>query len=567
VTQCVKCHTTLPDSSRFCFACGADQTGGGVDGQTSGPVELLQARLQRLVQGKYEIKRLLGKGGMGAVFLAQDLTLEREVAIKVLPPDFSSDPQVMKRFQQEAKTAAKLDHPNIIPIYRVESEDGLNYFVMKFISGTSLEDVLESKQALTDDYIQRILWEAACALGHAHSRGVVHRDVKPANIMFDHDGRVMLTDFGISKALQSASALTGTGMIIGTPHYMAPEQAKGQPVDGRADQYSLAVVGYRLLAGVLPFSGDSVHTILYKHIFEEAPRVSALRTTASKDLTDAIQRALSKDPAQRFASMEEFATALWPEQPVSATGKTPRPVPRPGARGPVTADTPTEHVAASAGASAAPATAAAPVRARTVPAAAVRPTPKKSSKAGVFVLLLLLAAAGVGYVVLRGRSSSEVPSPQPASTTPPVEQPAAAQTSPTVAVTPGSTAVTNPAPLTQAPPPAATPPTTPSRQTNRPTAQNRPPARQPAPVVQPPPPVQAPAAEEVGYLSIDAVPFGTVSIDGVQVGDTPLDRFKVKPGLHTIRIESPGYKTKVLERVQVNAGDTVRKRITLEAEG
>ena len=151
---------------------------------------------------------------------------------------------------------------------------------MKFISGTSLEDVLESKQPLSYDYVQRILWEAACALGHAHSRGVVHRDVKPANIMFDHDGRVMLTDFGISKALQSASGLTGTGMIIGTPHYMAPEQAKGQPVDGRADQYSLGVVGYRLLAGSLPFSGDSVHTILYKHIFEEAPRVSGCARTS-----------------------------------------------------------------------------------------------------------------------------------------------------------------------------------------------------------------------------------------------------------------------------------------------
>jgi len=531
--------------------------------QASGPVEVLQARLQRLVQGKYEIKRLLGKGGMGAVFLAQDLTLEREVAIKVLPPDFSTDPQVIKRFQQEAKTAAKLDHTNIIPIYRVESEDGLNYFVMKFISGTSLEDVLDSKQPLTDDYIQRILWEAACALGHAHSRGVVHRDVKPANIMFDHDGRVMLTDFGISKALQSASGLTGTGMIIGTPHYMAPEQAKGQPVDGRADQYALGVVGYRLLAGALPFSGDSVHTILYKHIFEEAPRLSGLRETAPKDLTDAIQRALSKDPAQRFPTMEDFATALWPEQPVSATGtKTPRPVVRPGARGPVTADTPTEHVAASAGARATAASAAGPVHPRTMPASAVRPVKKKSSKVGLFLVLVLIAAAGGGYVVLRGGQGETEP--------PPAALPTPSPAPSDLAATPQSTATvsaTNPA-VTQ---PSAAAPATP-RSTGRPTAQSRPPARQPAPrqpvappVVQQPPPAQAPA-EEVGYLSIDAVPFGAVSIDGVQVGDTPLDRYRVKPGQHTIRIESPGYKTKT-ERVQVDAGNTVRKRYTLEVEG
>jgi len=555
--ECRRCHTPLPDHSKFCFACGADQTDGGADGQASGPLEVLQARLQRLVQGKYELGRLLGKGGMGAVFLAQDLTLEREVAIKVLPPDFSSDPQVIKRFQQEAKTAAKLDHPNIIPIYRVESEEGLNYFVMKFISGTSLEDVLESKQPLTDDYIQRILREAACALGHAHSRGVVHRDVKPANIMFDHDGRVMLTDFGISKALQSASALTGTGMIIGTPHYMAPEQAKGQPVDGRADQYSLGVVGYRLLAGVLPFSGDSVHTILYKHIFEEAPRVSALRETASKDLTDAVQKALAKDPAHRFPTMEEFATALWPEQPVSATGRTPRPVTRPGTRGPVTADTPTEHVAASAGASATAAPAAGPPRPRTMPASAMRPAQKKSSKLGVFVVLVLMAAAGGGYVVLRGGGAKPEPTPAPVTPEPPAALPASQQNSVGVAMTPQSTAVATPPPVTEPP-----------RQTSKP--QNRPPVRPPTrpvtpPVVQQPPPVQAPV-EEVGYLSIDAVPFGTVSIDGVQVGDTPLDRYKVKPGLHTIRIESPGFKTKT-ERVQVEPGNTVRKRYTLEAEG
>src|SRR5438094_10462535 len=242
---------------------------------------------------------------MGAVFLAQDLTLDREVAIKVLPPHTSQDTHVIKRFQQEAKTAAKLDHTNIIPIYRVESEGGLNYFVMKYIAGVSLEDVLEQKKApLTADYIQRVVWEAACALGHAHSRGIVHRDVKPANIMFDHDGKVMLTDFGISKALQAASGFTGTGMIIGTPHYMAPEQAKGQPVDGRADQYSLAVVGYRMITGELPYTGDSVHTILYKHIFEEVPSAGAKRSDTPPFLTAAITRALSKEPDQRFPTME-----------------------------------------------------------------------------------------------------------------------------------------------------------------------------------------------------------------------------------------------------------------------
>jgi serine/threonine protein kinase len=545
-----------------------------VDAQSSGPVEILQARLQRLVQGKYEIRRLLGKGGMGAVFLAHDLTLEREVAIKVLPPDFSTDPQVIKRFQQEAKTAAKLDHQNIIPIFRVESEDGLNYFVMKFISGTSLEDVLESKEALSYDYVQRILWEAACALGHAHSRGVVHRDVKPANIMFDHDGRVMLTDFGISKALQSASGLTGTGMIIGTPHYMAPEQAKGQPVDGRADQYSLGVVGYRLLAGSLPFSGDSVHTILYKHIFEEAPRVSQLRQDLPRFLTDPIQRALAKEPAQRFGTMEEFATAIWPEQPVSATGKaTPRPVlQRPAARGPVTADTPTEHVA-SAASSAAPTTPLPSVRARTAPAPGAR-APQKSSKTGIFVLLGVVVLGVGGYVVVSGRSSAKASDEPSATTTEPVTTPTSTPTpTPAPAVTPQSTAVATQAPgsTVTTPPAGVTTPTPHSPVSDR--RVNRPPARQPAPVRPTPTPVTQPSVQppptpvvEQGFVTIDADPFGTVFVDGVNAGQTPLVQYGVKPGPHQIRIENPGYKT-VTDRVQVDAGNTVRKRYTLTPEG
>src|SRR3989442_13026797 len=189
---------------------------------------------------------------------------------------------------------------------------------MKYISGTSLEDLLDKKEPLPVPEIQRILWEAACALGHAHQRGVVHRDVKPANIMFDHDGRVMLTDFGISKALQAAPGLTATGMSIGTPHYMAPEQAKGQTVDGRADQYSLGVIGYRMITNELPFPGDSVHTILYKHIFEEPPLAKTRRADVPGFLSAAISRALAKEPEHRFPTMEEFATAVWPEQPVPA---------------------------------------------------------------------------------------------------------------------------------------------------------------------------------------------------------------------------------------------------------
>ena len=508
--ECLKCHTPLPDGSKFCYACGADVTGGGTMGASATGTEALMQRLQRLVEGKYKIERMLGKGGMGAVFLAHDLTLEREVAIKVLPPDISMDEHIVKRFQQEAKTSAKLDHTNIIPIYRVESEGGLNYFVMKYIAGTSLEDVLDQRQPLTIDYIQRVLWEAACALGHAHQRGVVHRDVKPANIMFDHDGRVMLTDFGISKALQAASGFTGTGMIIGTPHYMAPEQAKGGTVDGRADEYSLGVVGYRMITGELPYTGDSVHTILYKHIFEEVPSAGAKRSDAPQFLTAAISRSLSKEPDQRFATMEEFATAVWPEQPVAAprksgsAAKAPR---RPPPRRTATADAPTEVTNA-------PTT--------PIPRAGMKiPTAKKKrSNVGMIVGALVVVAAGIGGYLALGGKTEPPPTPPPQASLPPV----------------------------------ATPPPSPRRGND-----NR---RQTA---QPPAPPPAPAAAQ-GYVSVNSNPPGTLFIDGRDLGSVPVIEEPVSAGRHTIRVERAGFKTKT-ETVDVPANTTVRRTYVLEQEG
>ncbi|MFQ5810650.1 MAG: serine/threonine-protein kinase, partial [Armatimonadota bacterium] len=253
---------------------------------------------------------------MGAVFLATDSALDRSVAIKVLPPELSHDENFVKRFEHEARTAAKLDHPSIIPIFAVEGQADLHYFVMKYVIGRGLDEILESGP-MPVELVQHILWEAACALGHAHQRGIAHRDIKPANIMLDDQGRTMLADFGISKALESASQFTATGQVIGTPHYMSPEQAKGQEVDGRTDQYSLAVVGYRMLAGRLPFDDQSVHTVIYKHIFEDPPPLTSFRSDVPADLAKALHKAMAKDPDHRFPTMEEFATAVWPEHPVA----------------------------------------------------------------------------------------------------------------------------------------------------------------------------------------------------------------------------------------------------------
>jgi serine/threonine protein kinase len=301
VSSCPRCHTPIPVDDLHCSNCPPDYT------------YELRERLTRGLEGRYKILRLLGRGGMAAVFLAEDLVLERRVAIKVLPPDMSRDAQLITRFQREAKTAAKLDHPSIIPIHRVESEAGLVYIVMKYVPGKSLEEVL-ARGRLPVDQVRLILREAALALGHAHRRHVVHRDVKPANIMLDTEGRVVLTDFGISKALEGTTQITGTGTIIGTPAYMAPEQAKGKEVDGRADQYSLAIVGYRALTGKLPFEGDS-HSILYQQVHESPPSLLARRKDTPRDLQLALERALAKQPGGRFKNMEEFAASVSGERP------------------------------------------------------------------------------------------------------------------------------------------------------------------------------------------------------------------------------------------------------------
>ncbi len=269
-------------------------------------------RLQRALGESYALGRLLGRGGFAEVYAAQDVRLGRDVAVKTLRFDVHSTSLLLDRFQREAATMAKLRHPNILPIYLVGEGEGLAYFIMPLITGSTLREAIEREQRFSLSETRRVLFEAAGALHHAHQAGTVHRDIKPDNIILEGaDRRVWVMDFGIAKALEgSDTELTGSGVIVGTPQYMSPEQASGDPLDHRSDLYSLGVVGFQMITGELPFTASSPQGIILKPITEEAPRVEERRPECPGDLADVIARCLVKEPEDRWDSAETVCSAL-----------------------------------------------------------------------------------------------------------------------------------------------------------------------------------------------------------------------------------------------------------------
>ena len=274
----------------------------------------LRAHVERVLSAHYELDREIGRGGMGIVYLAKDRRLKRQVAIKLLPPELAFRSEIRSRFLKEAETAAQLSHPNIVPIYSVDEREGLVYFVMAFVDGENLAVRLHREGALPPDEVRRILLEVGRALAFAHERGVVHRDIKPDNILTSaSDGSVLVTDFGIARAItEGADArLTATGMAIGTPAYMSPEQSMGErELDGRSDLYSLGIVGYQMLSGDLPFSAASTPALLVKHISEHPTPVGERCPRAPADLSRAVMLMLEKDPNNRFPSAAAMVSAL-----------------------------------------------------------------------------------------------------------------------------------------------------------------------------------------------------------------------------------------------------------------
>ncbi len=276
------------------------------DSPVSGELTSLRAALR----GQYEIQRELGRGGMGIVLLARDERLDRQVALKVLPPSLADQPDTRERFLREARMSAQLSHPNIVPVHRADDIGGFAFFAMGYVDGETLGDRVRDRGTIPAADVVRLLREVAWALAYAHARGIVHRDVKPENILIERSsGRAIVTDFGIARADYHPS-LTQDGHVLGTVHYMSPEQASGEAVDGRSDLYALGCVGFLALSGRLPFEGTSPQAVLIAHATKQPPRLQDVAPGVPASLASVIDRCLLKHPDDRFATGEELADAL-----------------------------------------------------------------------------------------------------------------------------------------------------------------------------------------------------------------------------------------------------------------
>lgn len=513
---CTRCGNDVAEGSRFCPACGLDL------GQTAPVPAITDAEVsddslvRQALSEEYEIREELGRGGMALVYRAHERTLDREVAIKVLPFALAFDAEFVERFQREARTSAKLEHPNIIPIYRVGRTGRVIFFSMKFLRGGSLSHVLRRRGTVPAADIRRVLLDCGAALGYASQRGVVHRDIKPDNIMFDEFGQLVLTDFGIAKA-SSGGRLTGTGMSIGTPHYMSPEQARAQQIDGRSDQYALGIVAWQCLAGRVPFDGEDSFAIGYKHITEPLPAPPPAGPDERR-LLEVIRRMTMKDPQDRFDTWEELASALKGETiaPVGALTSPDAPIAKPTAPQPTSASmasttplsvqpttkTPRTPVTASQGG----------LAERRV---AERSAARASSGAGPWPWLLagVLALGAGGWLVWQQRQNPQTPGPEPRQV---VASAAGDSTAP--ALTDSLAASIQPPSLRDADPPR--------------------PAETVVPVA--PPPVNTPPPTDSGSIKVVGLPIrSTVLIDGEPVIAAVT---KLPVGRHAVAISAPRFR-------------------------
>ncbi|HJS27185.1 MAG TPA: Stk1 family PASTA domain-containing Ser/Thr kinase, partial [Actinomycetota bacterium] len=260
--------------------------------------------------GRYRVERELGRGGMAKVFLGTDTVLGRTVAIKLLAPQFAEDDGFVQRFRREAQAAARIGHPHIVSVFDTGSDDGVHFIVMEYVEGRTLADFLAGGGRIMPDRSIHIAQDVLTALEAAHAQGVIHRDIKPGNIMLSPKGEVKVTDFGIARVTTTAETVAQTAAILGTASYLSPEQAQGQPVDGRSDIYSLGCVLYEMVTGRPPFLGDSPVAIASKQVLEQPTPPSKLNPDVSPELDAVVLRALAKNPANRYQSAEEMRADL-----------------------------------------------------------------------------------------------------------------------------------------------------------------------------------------------------------------------------------------------------------------
>lgn len=273
--------------------------------------------MQAALGDAYAVEGRLGAGGFAVVFLVRDLNLKRKLAVKVLSPDVISSHSVLERFRREAETVAQLSHPHIVPLHFIGQKDDLIYLVMQCIEGGSLADKLQREKQLSIEEAARIFQEIASALAHAHKRGVVHRDIKPQNVLLDAEsGRALVTDFGIARTAEGGS-LTATGMVVGTPAYLSPEQVTGEPSDHRADIYALGVMMYEMLAGQPPFTGATPTAVLMKRLGGPPPPLQSVRSDIPAPLADVVDACLATDPNERIQNAADIVRSITGHSPVS----------------------------------------------------------------------------------------------------------------------------------------------------------------------------------------------------------------------------------------------------------
>jgi serine/threonine protein kinase len=521
--------------------------------------------------GRYKIVRELGRGAMGVVYHALDPNIGRPVAIKTIRIGDARKPEEQQRLRErllrEARSAGSLSHPGIVTIYDVEQQGDLAYIAMEYVDGPTLDHLISRGTPMAPAQIFSILGQTAAALDYAHQKGIVHRDIKPANIMIAADGTTKITDFGIAK-ITATDQFTMTGTIVGTPHYMSPEQVQGQPVDGRADQFSLAVIAYEILTGEKPYTGEHLTTVVYKIVAEEPVAPHRLNPTLAGAIENALRKGLSKKPDGRYRTCQEFTEAL---ERACAANKAWKPV----ARG-----------ASSSAATVVEAPAAEPRSAPKLPPAhnprSTQTIDERESKSGfvpwlVAILMVTGLLAGMATVngswlrgswgqklsgmVDRARSlvqpkqtaaSPAVPTQVPAQTAPPPTAPSgpAVEDKPSPMPSPSKSAPSTDAPAAAVKPPPVSQTTQDTDLRPQKAKAAAPPVESPARVVRHAVTRAAAVPQEVMVISSPAGATATLDGQSTEACATPC-KLAALPGPHEIAITMPGYE---IDRQQVDIG-------------